>query len=134
MEHAVARILAQSDRPVEVYEAALQVIGQTLGWELGAVWELDPRDERLRCLSTWHAAVGTDEFAALSAELALAPGDGLPGRVLVSGEPSWIVDAPADANFPRAEAARRAGLHAGFAFPLRSPRGVVGVMEFFSRD
>src|SRR5262249_9148683 len=31
-------------------------------------------------------------------------------------------------------AARRAGLQAAFAFPLRSPRGVVGVMEFFSRE
>jgi PAS domain S-box-containing protein len=133
VEHAVARILAQSDRPVEVYEAALQAIGQTLGWELGAVWEVDPRDERLRCLSIWHAAVGIDDFTALSEELALASGEGLPGRVLASGEASWIVDAPADANFPRDEAARRAGLHAGFGFPLRSPRGVVGVMEFFSR-
>ena len=54
--------------------------------------------------------------------------------MLESGEPAWIVDAPEDANFPRADAARRDGLHAGFGFPLRSPRGVVGVMEFFSRE
>jgi PAS domain S-box-containing protein len=45
-----------------------------------------------------------------------------------------MVDAPADANFPRAEAARRSGFHAGFGFPLRSPRGVVGVVEFFSSE
>src|SRR5215216_3031945 len=42
--------------------------------------------------------------------------------------------APADGNFPRAGAARRSGLHAGFGFPLRSARGVVGVMEFFSGE
>ena len=54
--------------------------------------------------------------------------------MLASGEPAWIVDAPEDANFPRADAARRGGLHAAFGFPLRSPRGVVGVMEFFSRE
>src|SRR4029079_7116148 len=29
---------------------------------------------------------------------------------------------------------RRAGLHAAFGFPLRSPRGIVGVMEFFSHE
>src|SRR5262249_58943731 len=58
----------------------------------------------------------------------------LPGRVLTLGEPTWIVDVPDDANFPRAEAARRCGLHAAFGFPLHSPRGVVGVMEFFSRE
>ena len=54
--------------------------------------------------------------------------------MLSTGAPAWIVDAPADANFPRAYAARRSGLHAAFGFPLRSPRGIVGVMEFFSRE
>jgi PAS domain S-box-containing protein len=52
----------------------------------------------------------------------------------MSGSPVWMVDAPEDVNFPRAAAARRSGLHAGFAFPLRSPRGVVGVMEFFADE
>jgi PAS domain S-box-containing protein len=45
-----------------------------------------------------------------------------------------MTDAPADANFPRADAARRNGLRAGFGFPLRSPSGVVGVMEFFCSE
>ena len=54
--------------------------------------------------------------------------------MLASGEPLWIVDAPEDGNFPRANVARRDGLHAAFGFPLLSPRGVVGVMEFFSRE
>jgi PAS domain S-box-containing protein len=134
VEHAVARILAETDQPVEAYAAVLEAIGASLGWPLAAVWETSPADERLRCLRTWHAGEGAPEFEALSAEIALAPGEGLPGQVLVSGEPVWMVDAPADANFPRAEAARRGGLHAAFAFPLRSGRGVVGVMEFFSRE
>ena len=54
--------------------------------------------------------------------------------MLVSGAPSWIVDTPEDRNFPRADVARRAGLQAAFGFPLLSPRGVVGAMEFFSRE
>jgi PAS domain S-box-containing protein len=132
VEHAVARILAEIERPVEVYDAALEVIGDSLGWELGAVWELGG-DGRLRCIRTWHAGEGAPEFEALSERIALAAGEGLPGRVVETGEPVWMEDAPDDANFPRAEAARRAGLHAAFAFPMPSPRGVVGVMEFFSR-
>ena len=132
LEHAVAQILAQTDRPVEVYEATLRAIGRALGWELGAVWELDPHDARLHCVRTWHGGGRTAAFEALSERLVLAPGEGLPGRVLASGEPAWIADAPGDPNFPRAAAARRSGLRAAFGFPLRSPRGVVGVMEFFS--
>ncbi|MGH3016737.1 MAG: PAS domain S-box protein, partial [Gaiellaceae bacterium] len=98
------------------------------------VWEVDAQEGRLRCVRTWHKGDRTAEFEALTDALALAPGEGLPGRVVASGQPAWIVDAPADANFPRAEVARRGGLRAGFGFPLRSPRGVLGVMEFFSRD
>jgi PAS domain S-box-containing protein len=134
VEHAVARILGETDRPVEVYAAVLSAIGGSLGWQLGAVWEVGPEDERLRCVRTWHARGGAPEFEALSERITLEPGEGLPGRVLVSGEPAWIVDAYEDANFPRAEAARRGGLHAAFGFPLRSPRGVVGVMEFFAGE
>jgi PAS domain S-box-containing protein len=134
VEHAVAQILAETDRPVEVYAAVLEAIGGSLGWEFGAVWEVGPDDERLRCVRIWHAGEGAPAFEALSERIALDPGEGLPGRVLVSGEPAWIVDAPQDANFPRASAARRSGLHAAFGFPLRSPRGVVGVMEFLSHQ
>jgi PAS domain S-box-containing protein len=134
VEHAVARILAENDRPVEVYGAALEAIGSSLAWELGAVWEIDAADLRLRCVCTWRAGEGAPEFAALSDRIALALGEGLPGQVAASGESVWMVDAPEDANFPRADAARRGGLHAAFGFPLNSPRGVVGVMEFFSRE
>jgi PAS domain S-box-containing protein len=134
VEHAVARILAETDRPVEAYVSVLEAIGSSLGWELGAVWEVGPDDERLRCRRIWHAGDGAPEFEALSERITLAPGDGLPGRVLVSGKPVWIVDAPEDGNFPRSNVARRDGLHAAFGFPLLSPRGVVGVMEFFSRE
>jgi PAS domain S-box-containing protein len=134
VEHEVARILAETERPVEVYAATLETIGGSLAWELGAVWEVGPDDGRLRCVCTWRAGDGAPEFEALSERLTLEPGEGLPGRVLVAAEPAWIVDAPADANFPRAEAARRSGLHAAFGFPLRSPRGIVGVMEFFSGE
>jgi PAS domain S-box-containing protein len=132
LEHSVAQILAQTDRPVEVYEATLRAIGSALGWELGAVWEVDPDDGRLRCVRTWHGGGRTAAFEALSEQLALAPGEGLPGRVLATGQPAWIADVPDDSNFPRAAAARRNGLHAAVAFPLHSPRGVLGVMEFFA--
>jgi PAS domain S-box-containing protein len=122
------------DSPVEVYAGTLRSIGEALGWEVGAVWELDTQDGRLHCVLTWHAGERTRAFEVASEGLALARGEGLPGRVLVSGRPAWVAAAPDDANFPRAAAARRSGLQAGFGFPLRSPRGVVGVMEFFASE
>ena len=121
VEHAVARILAETDRPVEVYAAVLEAIGRSLGWELGAVWEVGPDDERLRCVCTWHAGDGAPRVrGAQRADRRSRPARGCPAGCSRRGEPAWIVDAPEDANFPRADAARRAGLHAAFGFPLRS--------------
>ena len=136
VEHAVARILAQTDQPVEVYEAALEAIGRRLEWQFGAVWEVDRQSGTLHCIRTWSTAEGAEirEFVAFSERVTFAPGEGLPGRVLETGEAAWIFDAPQDGNFPRAEVAQRAGLHAAFCFPLRSAGGCIGMIEFFSRE
>src|SRR5262249_9465791 len=101
---------------------------------LGAVWEATPREPVLRCVRTWHAGGGFPEFEALSERMTLAPGEGLPGMVVQSGEPAWIVDAQENPNFPRGAIARRSGLHAAFGFPLLSPKGVVGMMESFTQE
>ena len=134
VEHDVARILAQRQSPREIYDATLATIGESLDWELGAVWEVDAEDGRLRCVRTWHAGRGAEEFETLTAVIGFEAGEGLPGSVLATERPIWMVDAPADPNFPRTEEARRAGLHAGFAFPLRASSGIVGVIEFFARE
>src|SRR3954468_22856172 len=134
VEHEVAQILAETEAPVEVYAAALEAIGRALGWELGAVWETGPEDGRLRCVRTWHAGDGAPEFEALSERLTLEAGEGLPGRLLETGSPAGIGGAPARRQLPPAGGGPARGLHAAFGFPLRSPRGVVGVMEFFTHD
>src|SRR5262245_37500989 len=92
--HRVARILAETDQSLEAYDAVLEAIGTSLGWELGAVWEVDPDDGRLRCIRTWHAGESTNarEFEALSERLVLEPGEGLPGRVVNADEPTWMTD------------------------------------------
>ena len=132
IELAVARVFSGGAEPEGTYEAVLAAIGESLGWELGAAWEID--GERLRCVQTWRRGDEAAEFEAFTERLTLARGEGLPGRVWERGEPSWIVDTPADGNFPRAEAARRAGLHAAFCFPILGPDGTAGAMEFFTRE
>jgi PAS domain S-box-containing protein len=135
-EQAVARSLAQTADPRDALARALRAIGESLSWRLGAVWEPAPdRPEVLRCVDTWNAVgAAAEEFEATSRSIALVSGEGLPGRVWRSGEPAWIPDVLADDNFPRAPAARRAGLHAAFCFPIRSARGVLGVIEFFTGE
>ena len=122
VEHAVARILAETERPVEVYAAVLQAVGGSLGWELGAVWEARADDGTLRCRSTWHAGEGAPEFEALSERITLASAKGCRARCTCRANPSgWST--PLGRELPRADAARRSGLHAAFGFPLQSRAG-----------
>jgi signal transduction histidine kinase len=73
-----------------------------------------------------------DTFRKISEATSFSPGMGLPGRVLTSQQPEWIIDVTKDTNFPRAKLAQNIGVKAGFAFPLLIGEQVVGVMEFFS--
>jgi len=134
IELVLARILSTTQAPLEMYESALAAVGDALGCESGSVWEVDAGRMQMHCVRTWHTSAATAAFESLSSGITLAHGEGLPGRVWATGEPAWIIDAPDDANFPRAAAARRAGLRAAFCAPLRSSSGVVGAIEFFARE
>jgi PAS domain S-box-containing protein len=134
IEHAIARVLAESSTLKEAAPRLLQAIGESLGWEVGAFWCVDPRDKVLRCRDLWQApSVAVVAFAARTREGTFAPGVGLPGRVWASGTPAWVADVTEDDHFPRASVAARDGLHAAFGFPLPWGREILGVVEFFSR-
>ena len=132
----MARSLAETADPRDALAGALKAIAENLGWRLGAVWEPAPdRPEALQCVELWGAPdADAADFERASREASLAPGEGLPGRVWLTGEAAWVPDVMADDNFPRAAQASRAGLHAAFCFPIRSARGILGVMEFFTSE
>src|SRR5262249_11451214 len=75
-----------------------------------------------------------EPFVTASKGVAFASGEGLPGRILQSGEPAWMADVRAEPTFQRAHAADVCGLGAAFAFPITSSRGVEAVMESFAPD
>src|SRR5262252_2377440 len=134
-EYIAARALAESSTLAEAAPRVLQAICEDLGWDHGALWNVDGTTGVLRCVETWRLPnVDFPDFNAASRRMTFDTGVGLPGRVWASGQPAWIPDVLADANFPRASIASREGLHGAFGFPIRSRGAVVGVMEFFSRS
>jgi PAS domain S-box-containing protein len=133
IQGSVSRILSESPTLADAAPRLLRVIGEALGWHLGAVWEVDRQEHRIRRVDRWSAAdFDAPGFESLSDEAAYAPGEGLPGRVWESGAPASIPDYAVDPSFPRAGAAAEGGIAAAFAFPVRSGDEVVGVTEFFS--
>jgi PAS domain S-box-containing protein len=135
-EHAVARVLADAGDEATAYPCLLEAIGNALGWKAAALWRpVSAADgearEALRCVASWRAPAG---FGAATRSLTLQSGEGLPGRVLLSGEPAWIADILADANFPRGPAAAEAGLRSAFCFPVRGAGGVLAAIELFDSE
>jgi PAS domain S-box-containing protein len=133
-QYALTRVLAETTTLAEAGGRILRVLGETLGWDFGALWLRNGRAAVLHCVGVWRAPdLRAPYFENLTRRITFAPGVGLPGRVWASGEPAWIVDVVKDSNFPRAEIAAREGLHGGFAFPIRSGSDTTGVVEFFNR-
>ena len=131
-EHAVARVLAEEREEAAAYPRLLRAIGESLDWEVGAVWTpLENGEPVLRCVETWQ---GREPLELASRSVALAPGEGLPGRVWATGEPAWISDVRTNSNFPRGPSAREAGLRAAFCFPIRGSSGVLGAIEFLAPE
>jgi PAS domain S-box-containing protein len=135
VQSAVARALSEATTAADAAQRVLGSIGATLDWRLGAVWEVDPDGECIRCVQSWRApGASAAAFEDASRSITFARGEGLPGRVWADGEPAWIRDVLGDSNFPRVNVATAAGVHGAFAFPIRSSRGVIGAVEFFTED
>src|SRR5262245_38484977 len=135
VEHVAARALIESETLSDAAGRVLRAICEGLGWDYGALWNVEVEQGTLRCVETCHLpSAHVPEFEAASRGRTFARGVGLPGRVWECGEPVWIRDVTADKNFPRANIALRDGLHAAFALPILGRGSLVGVMEFFSRE
>jgi two-component system sensor histidine kinase/response regulator len=131
----ISHALAESATLAEAAPRMLAVVCEALGWDYGALWEVDRAGKTLRWVGTYHhASLPFHRFAEVSRAMMFAPAIGLPGRVWASRRPAWIEDVVLDGNFPRATAAGEAGLHGAFALPIMRGAVVLGVMEFFSRD
>ena len=128
--HAVAADANQAATLEAGVAACLRRVCDYTGWPVGHAYFAD--HDGLVSSRVWH---GDERFAAFrtaSEARRFVPGQGLPGRVMASGEPAWRTDVVQDPAFSRADAAARCGLHGAFAFPVEVRGEVRAVLEFFS--
>jgi len=131
--YAVGQVLGDAADLTQAAPLLLQGICENLEWPIAAVWTVDQENQRMRCLDIFTTGVReVSSFVEASRSLSVAPGIGLPGRVWAGGGPEWIEDVWVDQNFARRRAAREAGIHGGFAFPVVLDDEVLGVIECFS--
>jgi DNA-binding transcriptional MerR regulator len=129
------RILQSGDMWSEAATGALRAVGRCLRWERGALWRGNSRLENLHCAAAWrstHSELGrleeTIRHAAVPAVLEPL------AQVLLRGEPMWIPDLVVDSELPQADVGAGERLHGWLGFPALGPDGVIGAVEFVSRE
>ncbi|HUF35844.1 MAG TPA: PAS domain S-box protein [Gemmatimonadales bacterium] len=135
LQHAVTRTLSEAATLADAASDVLRLLCEGLGWDLGEMWVVDPADGLIRQVGGWHGpAADLAEFAAASRSFTFARGEGTPGAVWDTGRPVWTPDIASDSSRSRGPAAARGRLRATFGSPMRSRRGVIGALQFFSRE
>ncbi|MBW4538604.1 MAG: GAF domain-containing protein [Myxacorys chilensis ATA2-1-KO14] len=111
-----------------VLTALLQAVCETTVWEYGEAWTPTPDRELLEISSAWYTRtnlssdrrIDWEHFHNCSQKFVLHPGEGLPGRVWVTQEAEWLVDAAAELKsyFLRNQIAKAFGARATFGLPV----------------
>lgn len=136
--HLLAEVTAIANEAAdleEALEASLMCIARRNGWEIGHAFRVSEEGPAVPS-SFWHVSQGDWDVDDLQSKLGgarIAPGQGLVGAVLRSGEPQWSTDLTTSI-FDRSGGAAELGLRTGLFFPVRVGERIVGVLEFFSAD
>jgi PAS domain S-box-containing protein len=133
----VAEIAADAESVEAALAGVIDEVCNATGFPVGHAYTRSQANaEQLVPDDYWRIADGEgfEQFRDLGKEKVFDRGEGLPGRVLASGNIEWIEDLSKDPNFPRAPAAAKAGLKSGFAIPVILFGDVQGVLEFFGSE
>lgn len=135
--YSTALVAAYTESFDDALQQCLDLVCGYVGWPVGHLYVPAPDETGdLKPTSVWHLddARAFGAFRDLTERTTFRRGEGLPGRVLVSGEPAWIVDVQEDDNFPRKPAAKEVGLRSAFGFPIKLGEDTVAVLEFFATE
>lgn len=135
LQHSVASTIAGANSLREATPAVLESICEAMDWQVGALWQADPRLNELRCVDFWSdPSLELDEFERATREWTFRDGEGLPGQVWSEGAPETRPDFPKQNEFPRGGLLAGTDVRAAVAFPVRASGRELGVIEFFGRE
>jgi PAS domain S-box-containing protein len=131
------RVVEAGGSRLEVASRAMRALGESLRWELGALWLMTPQAQRLSCPLVWRSPLA--ELTALeesSRRTTYQPGAGLIGRLWRHRRAMWVTDVRAErVSDPRLQVDEAGDpVHGWFGFPVWAGDDMVGIVEFFSRQ
>jgi PAS domain S-box-containing protein len=135
------QVVAVAANEAATIEDAVQIcldrICAHTGWPVGHYYLVsEEATGELVPTGSWHLdhRERFETFRQVTESIRFAPGVGLPGRVLASGQPAWISDVTQDGDSLRAKLVEGLPVRAAFAFPVLAGPEVVAVLEFFSPE
>jgi PAS domain S-box-containing protein len=129
------RMLRGGATQPEVATRALQAFGRCLRWEIGALWRGAPPGERLRRAIQWHGLQsGLGPFQAPTRYAATPIRLEALRRAWLRREPTWIPDVLAEPELSRGALGSEEPMHGWLGFPALGSDGVIGMVEFLSRE
>ena len=130
LQAAVSRVFAEAPALADALRGCLATIGEAEGWSFGAVWEVDARQDALRCREWWiPEGSGLEAMAGEMSAATMTRGEGVPGAAWAQGR-IVIGDHTSLASSPRCDAARDANMRTCMGIPIQEEGECVGVLEF----
>lgn len=128
---SIVTSMGEADGLESALRRALDYLAEACRSPYGEAW-LAGKDGLLERRVIRRTGNGPHPLDSPEATLRIAPGIGLTGQVFASRETRVSREIPQDD--PRAELAKKAGLHAAIAAPLLAGRRPLGVLTFFLPD
>ncbi len=136
MEHAITRVLAESESVGVAMPKLIQTVCTGMNWAYGANWVWNEAEQRLCRAEYWSDFEEEFEPEDRNYWLKLGTGGvgGLLRRAWLAKETTWRANVLEDESFLRKPSCVKFGLQSAYCFPILSGNNVTGVMEFFGRE
>ena len=133
VEHAVMRALLEGGTTESALLRVMRTLCLALGWDHAVRWRRDA-DHALVAAESWcsPSLAGTGMERATDDARVLLPH--LAQRVWDTGWTLLRQDLPLDLEHPLPAPLAAAGLRCALVFPIKSPNGTVGVLQFLTRE
>lgn len=129
-----ARVADSSSDARELTGWLLSQISALTGWPVAHALLVDPHDAVTMWFSHRSSDTQWEAYVLAANGLAMRTPTGIIDRVIVTRRPGWVSDIGIEAGYPRAAAARAAGLRGVFAVPVVRGGHVVALLQFLSAE
>jgi GAF domain-containing protein len=139
--HALNQSIDQTTELDAVLAATLRTVCDSINWDYAEAWMPKQEGTILELSPAWYLnpkrsidrVSDLEKFRLCSEDFILSPGVGLPGRVLSSQQPEWMLDASAGSEtyFLRHYIAKVFGIKTGFGVPIFANDRAIAILVFF---